>query len=306
MTPHLIPPRSEQLTPGHWFAIGIFTGPSPVGLAPAPGLHNPVLTYRDITDVPTIFVADPFLLREGNLWYMFFEVMNERTYKGEIALALSHDSRAWTYQGRVLVEPFSLSFPYVFRWEDQVYMLPDGYQQERLQLYRAESFPRGWRPVATVLQHDVADASIFRHDNRWWLIACTNPRRNDELRLYRADDLTGPWHEHPQSPIVTDNPHSARPAGRVLPWGQSLVRYTQDCALRYGSRVRAFEVTHLTPTVYAERAIAAPPLQDAAPGAWNSAAMHHVDAHCLEDGQWLACVDGHDHPSYLTCNDVGA
>jgi hypothetical protein len=25
---------------------------------------------------------------------------------------------------------------------------------------------------------------------------------------------------------------------------------------------------------------------------WNAGGMHHVDVHRLEDGYWLACVDG--------------
>src|SRR5262249_34417850 len=61
------------------WAIGLYTGESPLQLRPAPGTRNPVLTRSDVTDVPAVFVADPFLLRTSGVWHMFFEVLNWRS-----------------------------------------------------------------------------------------------------------------------------------------------------------------------------------------------------------------------------------
>jgi hypothetical protein len=58
--------------------------------------------------------------------FLFFEVMNDQGYKGEIAFATSADGLAWEYQGIVLAEPFSLSYPQVFRWRGEVYMVTMG------------------------------------------------------------------------------------------------------------------------------------------------------------------------------------
>jgi hypothetical protein len=291
---------TDRITPGHWFSIGIYAGPSPLELSPAPGIRNPVLTCRDITDAPAIFVADPFLYRQDGTWFLFFEVMNDRGFKGEIAFAVSADGLAWEYRGIVLAEPFSLSYPHVFRWRGDVYMLPDGFEHDRVELYRADPFPTRWRRVATLLEGRFADASVFRFGGCWWMFVC-DPYTNAVLRLYRADDaddLRGPWREHPRSPIVRDDPCGARPAGPVVDWRGGLVRFAQVCSPRYGSGVRAFEITCLTPAEYVEQPVAKPPLRPADPGAWNSSAMHHVCAHRLDDGSWIAAMDGHDHPSY--------
>ncbi len=290
---------SSRVTPGNWFAIGIQAGPSPLDLSPAPGARNPVLTYRDIHDVPAIFVADPFLHRENGAWTMLFEVMTERSYKGEIAVATSADGLAWEYQGIVLAEPFNLSYSQVFRWQGETYMLPEGYEDDRLRIYRAEPFPSRWRQVATLFEgRRFADATILSAGGHWWIFA-SDPRTNDVLRLFWADEPLGPWREHPRSPIVAGDPCAARPAGPLVAWNGGLVRFAQVCAPRYGTAVRAFEITSLTPEEYAERPAARPPLAPAAPGAWNSAAMHHVSALPLDDGSWIAAMDGHDHPSYL-------
>ncbi|HEX4275114.1 MAG TPA: hypothetical protein VHZ74_07160 [Bryobacteraceae bacterium] len=289
----------QRIYPGNWFSIGMFAGPSPLELAPAPGAANPVLTYRDVSDAPAIFVADPFIVYDGGRWYMLLEVMNDAGYKGEISVATSANGIQWEYEGIVLTEPFSLSYPYVFDWQGDYYMLPEMYQQNYLRLYKAESFPRGWRPVATFLEGDpIADASIFQWQGSWYILACSNPAGNDTLRLFQASCPLGPWREHSRSPVVTGDPRAARPGGRVVEWKGSLIRYAQVCVPRYGTDLRAFRITRLTPEEYAEEAVDAPPIARPGRTAWNSRAMHHVDPYLLPDGTWLAVADGHDHPSY--------
>ena len=116
--------------------------------------------------------------------------------------------------------------------------------------------------------------------------------RHDTLRLYYATDLIGPWHEHPASPVMVQNPHIARPAGRVLVDDGHIIRYTQDCYPVYGTQVRAFEVTELTTTRYHEQALADWPVLTGSGVGWNASGMHHLDPHRLPDQSWSACVDG--------------
>src|SRR5262249_31617477 len=89
---------------GAVFAIGMCAGESPLRLQPLPEVANPVLTHRDVTDIPATFVADPFMVQDNGQWYLFFEVMNARSGQGEIALATSPDGVRWKYQQIVLVE----------------------------------------------------------------------------------------------------------------------------------------------------------------------------------------------------------
>jgi hypothetical protein len=87
--PATTPPLSAQ------WAIGIYAGPSPLCLAPAPGAANPVLSHRDVRDVPAAFVADPFMVHDGETWHMFFEVWNRVADRGELAHAVSRDALRW-------------------------------------------------------------------------------------------------------------------------------------------------------------------------------------------------------------------
>lgn len=285
-------PTFEQV-----WSIGIYAGPSPFRLGPPDDIRNPVLTREDVTDVRAAFVADPFMLEVDGQWHMFFEVMNWRTGKGEIGLATSADGHRWTYRQIVLAESFHVSYPYVFAWMNDIFMIPESHQAGAVRLYRAEAFPTRWSFVATLISAPyVVDASVCRYDDRWWLFAETNPdMTHDTLRLYYADHLVGPWREHPASPIIRGDAGAARPAGRVLVLDGRPVRFGQSCEPSYGGAVRAFKITQLTTTTYAEHEVGLSVLTGSG-GGWNAAGMHHLDAHPIDPDSWLACVDGWTAP----------
>ncbi|MGE5444134.1 MAG: hypothetical protein ACM3SR_05950 [Ignavibacteriales bacterium] len=279
---------------GDW-SIGIYAGESPFHFVPFEGGENPVLTREDVSDIRAGFVADPFMMRVNHKWYMFFEVMNQQTNKGEIGLATSKDGIKWAYQEIVLAEPFHLSYPYIFEWKNDIYMIPESFQAGSIRLYKASKFPIKWNFVKTLLSGGVfLDSSVFRYDDKWWLLTETNPdHKYDTLRLYCADDLTESWLEHPESPIINKNAHIARPAGRVQVVNDRVIRYAQDCYPIYGAQVRALEITELTTSSYRERVACENPVLTASGNGWNRLGMHHIDAHLMDDGQWIACVDGY-------------
>jgi hypothetical protein len=276
------------------WSIGIYAGSSPTDLKPAPNVINPVLTRDDVTDVRAAFVADPFMIKVQDTWHMFFELWNCQARKGEIGLATSPDTSKWTYRQIVLAEPFHLSYPYVFEWMSDYYMVPESWQGGAVRLYKATRFPTEWTSLGEILTGPyVFDTSLFQHGGLWWLFTATGTEiKNDTLRLYSAEKPLGPWKEHPRSPLIEGNGHIARPAGRVVKFNNQLIRYAQDCDPVYGMQVFAFEVLRLTDSEYEERPIQKSPILGASGLDWNLSGMHHVDAHLMPDGTWVACVDG--------------
>lgn len=275
------------------WSIGIYVGNTPFDLRATTRTNNPVLTPESVSDVAAKFVADPFMVANGAGWHMFFEVLNTQGGKGEIGLATSDNGFDWTYRQIVLAEPFHLSYPYVFEWHDDYYMVPETLQADAVCLYKAVDFPTRWSRVGQLIEGNFADPSIVRFDNRWWMFACSTPYQHDTLRLFFAEDLLGPWKEHPGSPIVKGNKCQARPAGRILQLDERIIRFAQDCVPEYGSQVRAFEITNLTESSYIERENLNSPVLTASGSGWNAWGMHHVDAHLMASKQWIACVDGY-------------
>ena len=270
---------------------------APERFVPA-GDINPVLTAADVTDFGRAdCVADPFLfVTAAGHWHMFFEIYTQnRRPSAAIGHAESADGYDWTYDRVVLETDEHLSYPYVFRWDGEYYMVPDRWAKERgpagVTLYRAASFPHEWEPVADLLQPatPLHDFSPFRWEGRWWALIGDGT----DLYAYHSDELEAPdWTPHADNPVVAGRPTAARPGGRPLVFPDHVLAFYQDCADRYGERIRAYEITELTPETYTDRERDDSPVVDPPGGlGWNTGAMHQVDPWFDGEG-WHCAVDG--------------
>jgi hypothetical protein len=281
--------RAEPAVTSTRWTIGIYTGPSLFRLAPPEDITNPVLTARDVTDMDADTLAYPFIVVQDSRYYLFFKAMNKKSNQCAIGLAESGDGLHWTYRRIVLREPFDLSYPSVFKWHNEYYLIPETHTRTSLRLYRAIHFPDQWAYEEDLLTGDhFINPSIVHYEGAWWMF--TGRSGNETSRLFSAPDLKGPWTEHPKSPIIEKDLHRARPGGRPVVIGGILYRLAQDCAPTYGHQVRAFQVTEITKTTYREKLVETPIIQKTSKG-WNAEAMHHVDLHQVGESRWIAAVD---------------
>lgn len=200
------------------------------------------------------FHADPFVLARDGRHHVFFERFRDQTGRGEIACLELTDAGA-AEPVTVLERPYHLSFPFVFEWEGEAYVLPETAANRTVELYRAADYPLRWEP-AHVLMRDVAalDTTLLRHDGRFWLFTVVNPRglrAHSELYLYWSATLDGEWTPHPLNPVVSDV-RSARAAGRVFERDGALIRPGQDSGPRYGYAVTFNRIEVLTEDDYRE------------------------------------------------------
>lgn len=283
------------------WSIGIYEGSTPFDLAAPEDISNPVLTGKDVVDIDALFVADPFMVLKNDKYYMFFEVYNRETNQGDISYAESPDGKHWEYRKVIIDETFHLSYPYVFEWADDYYLIPESSQDSSVRLYKAVSFPDKWEYVGNLMTgYRYVDPSIFRHNDKWWLFVntpsnwkphSTNPivtSGSNDLNLYYSSDLLGGWKPHPMNPIVKSDKNIARMGGRVITHNDRLYRLTQD---DYHIRIFAFAITELTEKSYVEKIVSEKPVVNMTGKGWNASGMHHVDLHKIGD-KWIAVVDG--------------
>ncbi|WP_224447684.1 glucosamine inositolphosphorylceramide transferase family protein [Haloprofundus salilacus] len=276
--------------------------PGPFSLVPGRGVVNPVVTAADVTDFGDAeFVADPFLfVTPDDRWHLFFEVFNrDRTPTAAIAHAVSDDGGTrWSYD-RVVLEPDDhLAFPYLFRWGERYYMIPERWNRETpasALLYRTDSLPDGWEPVAELVAPSrfLSDFVVFRHGGRWWALAGSDDHSADLFAFYNDELEADHWTPHENNPVVRGRPSAARPGGRPLVRNDDVIVFFQDCEARYGNRVRAYAIDRLTPSTYEDRELRTSPILEGAEKllGWNSGRMHHLDPWPVGDG-WRCAVDG--------------
>jgi hypothetical protein len=251
----------------------------------------------DVTDYRHCeFVADPFLFvtTDGD-WHMFFETYrSSQAPGGVISHARSQNGLQWEYDRVVLESEQHLSFPYVFQWRENHYMVPEqGAAGGRtVTLYQANDFPYNWSKQCDLISadHRTDDAVLFRWNERWWMLMGDHDTAS--TYLYHAESLTGKWTSHPENPVIQGRPFGFRPGGRPIVSEKDIVLFMQDCQSQYGDKLRAFEVTELSVSNFDDRECQNSPVLEGSGGTgWNSGRMHHIDPWYV-DGRWWCAVDG--------------
>lgn len=281
-------PDARVRAPKNW-AIGILKGPTLASLQEDPSCPNPRIAAQNISFPKSEFVADPFLIQEGDRWLLFFELFNADTGKGEIGLSESEDLCEWTFKGIVLRESFHLSYPFVFKVGVQYFMIPESRQAGAIRLYRATRFPYEWRFERDLVQGNYSDATPVWFKKRWWLFANRAPYA---LAVFSARSIRGPFIEHPMSPLYEGDESRARPAGRPVVITGELTRFVQDNRGGYGKRVRAMRVSDISREMVDEAVHYVDPFLAEVAEGWNSYGMHHISPVQLSDGSWVAAIDG--------------
>jgi hypothetical protein len=273
------------------WSIVVFSSESFVSAAPYDNkLERPTIQASDVTDVPAEFVADPFIIQHESEFFLFFEVLNKASGRGEIGLAKSADGINWDYQNIVLCEKYHLSYPQVFNYKDEMYMLPETTEANRVLLYRAKQFPFEWEVTNELFNGRYLDPSIVNFNDKWWIFAGT---REGNFHLFHSEKLEGPWIEHPQSPIISNNLRITRPGGRITVSDGNVYRYTQAVYPHYGDSVRLSKVNKLSEFEYEEEEVDLILSGSKEENDWRKDGMHHIDQLKMNSGKWLIAVDGH-------------
>jgi hypothetical protein len=201
------------------------------------------------------FYADPFVVERNGKNYIFFEDYRFARQKAVISCVELDETGHVSKPEVVLERDYHLSYPCLFKWQGDIYMIPETHDRKAIEAYRASDFPRGWQ-LERVLMTGVSavDSTIFEHKGKIWLFTAglvDHSSLNDELFLFFSDSLFGPWKPHPKNPVVSDV-RRARPAGQVFLDNGQLVRPGQDCSKGYGYAVSLNRVDVLSESDYRE------------------------------------------------------
>lgn len=123
-----------------------------VALRPRPGAETlPAMGAEPFTPLPFtpgVWYADPLFYTRGDADWLFCEAFDMAAGLGRIAVfAIGEDGKPGAPQ-TVLAEPFHLSFPTVFDWNGETWMLPETGADRSLILYRCVEFPTRWERAA--------------------------------------------------------------------------------------------------------------------------------------------------------------
>lgn len=234
----------------------------------------------------TVFLADPFFIKEKDSFYLFFEHQKNKK-NADIGLFTSADGKEYQYRGTVLTQPFHLSYPQVFKYKNEFYMLPESKRANAILLYKAERFPYDWKICDTLISDvQLVDPSIYLSDSLNIIVA-TDYEKN--MYMYQADSLFGKWKLH-QKPIALIGTE-ARAGGRFFADKKGLLLPVQNCTkgYGYGLSLYRFSFTDGSYSVQREKSLF---LKANGTVKEFNAGMHHLDLQHIGANQYYYVYDG--------------
>jgi hypothetical protein len=222
-------------------------------LALSPGEFVPIRPPADR------FWADPFPVTVGGQQFVLFEELPYARALGHIVVAEFRDGGFTGPPEVVLAPPFHLSYPFVFEWKGDRFLMPEMSLEGRIEVHRATRAPYEWALEHVMMEGQrIVDATIVHLGDRWWMFS--TPFEDDrppwsELQLHHAPTPLGPWTPHRANPVVRDV-RSARMAGRIFCHDGEWYRPAQDCSASYGHALALQRIDRLDLDGYSETEVA--------------------------------------------------
>ena len=249
---------------------------------------NSIYSIKDLEaqNDSTVFLADPFFVKEKDTFYLFFEHQKNKS-NADVGLLTSKDGKKYQYRGTVLTQKFNLSYPQIFKYRDAFYMVPETKQANMVLLYKSHHFPFDWRICDTLIDKvALVDPSIYLSDSLNILVA-TDYEKN--MYLYEADSLFGKWklHKKPIALIGTE----ARAGGRFFTDKKGLLLPVQNCTKGYGYGVSLHRFSFHGGTYKVKREHPLYLMANENISAFN-AGMHQLDVQRIDANHYYYVYDG--------------
>jgi len=204
---------------------------------------------------PVNTTADPFLFVINETLYLFYEEKIDFYSKGIIKLTTTKNLTDWSPPCGVLKENFHLSFPFIFQYGSDLFMIPETGEDNSIRLYRPNSDFSEWKFYKKILSgNNYKDSSIYNKDGTLFLFTTVNTENTLTLRLYYSDSFDKTWIEHPCSPICSGS-KIARNGGSIFSYNNELYRPVQNCEKIYGGNLSIYKISELSKEGFHEELI---------------------------------------------------
>lgn len=192
--------------------------------------------------------ADPHLFEKNGHTYIFAELYDRILRRGVIGCCELTDSGYSKWQ-IVLRQPYHLSYPQIYEYNGEVYMIPESYVANEIAVFQSISFPSKWRKIKVLKNSCIAvDSTFFSDTHNHWMLTLESEGNDECFRLYKFTD--GKLLKCPT--LISRNNNQIRPAGNLFFHKGRLLRPAQDCSKGYGSALNFYHVTRIEEMAYEE------------------------------------------------------
>ena len=205
------------------------------------------------------YYADPFIIKKNQEYFVFIEEVIYQQEKGHISYFKIDKNGNYNLPEKILENKYHMSYPFIFEFEDNYYMIPETSENKSIDLYKCKKFPDKWEFEKTIIKNiNAVDSTLLRKNNKWWLftsIQFMESSPNDSLSIFYSDDLfSDKWTPLPKNPVVSDV-RKSRSAGKIFELNGEYYRPSQDCAGGYGRGIIFNKIITINESEYQEEEV---------------------------------------------------
>ncbi|MBR0092036.1 MAG: hypothetical protein IJP92_10090 [Lachnospiraceae bacterium] len=202
--------------------------------------------FRVVTPPAYGWVADPFLVEFKGEVLLFAEIFLHLSRRNGVIGYCKYTGNGFGDWKVTMDRHWHLSYPFVFVKNDHLYMIPESYQLNEVNLYRLNAFPNHWEKVKSyILNVEYCDSTVFTYKDGKTYMLTFERGKIPPFGIEYIYDITDTGVANRR--IVSDRLEGARCAGRVFKDGERYIRVGQNSSEKYGGGLIFYEIDAVCP-----------------------------------------------------------
>ena len=197
-------------------------------------INDTQIAFKVIKNSYRYWAADPFIFSHNDKIYIFAELYDYVHRKGIIGYIefLNGSFNKWH---PIIEEDYHLSFPFIFKYNGEIYIMPESSSSNSLYLYKAVDFPAKWEKQKVLLSNiKIVDTVPFSYKNNNYAFTLRiNSGDKNTMHIIKFDDFGAIFDEK----SISRDDSVTRMAGKVIKNGSTMIRVSQNCEYDYGTGI---------------------------------------------------------------------
>ena len=123
------------------------------------------IEYTIINNPDGYWFADSLIFSCENGVFLFVEAFDKKEKIGKLAV-LKYNGETFSDFKIIMEKNYHLSYPYVFEYKKEYYMIPETSGNNCIEIYKAINFPYEWEKQKELIKGPYVDTTIFEYDKK--------------------------------------------------------------------------------------------------------------------------------------------
>lgn len=201
--------------------------------------------YKLIPNPPYGWCADPFLVEYQGTVYLFAEIFLYKSERNGVIGYCIYENGEFGAWKITMDRHWHLSYPNVFVYQGDLYMCPESWQKDEIEIYKLIEFPDHWEKAAALVSNGKYVDTTFLQLRKEIYMFTFQPSFHQHGGTLLQCCIKGD--ELSDFCILTSDKGKARPAGNFIVENEKIIRVSQDSRESYGDGLVFSEVDSVWP-----------------------------------------------------------